>query len=203
VIGWTAFIVMMEQARRRLLIEFPRRQAGPRMIGGEAHLLMKLNNAGVIPAQLAAWVFFLPAIIILNFRLWQVPDWWSAFATRFELGRPLFMILYVGIIIFLTFFYTAFVFNPTVAAETLNKHGGIIAGVGPGEGTAEYLDYVLSRITCIGGLYLALVFLLPEFLIAYAAVPFYFGGASLLIVVCAMMDIIAQVRGYRLLKRGG
>jgi len=202
-IAGTGFVVMMERAQRQVPIEFPRRQAGPRMIGGRSHLSVKLNSAGMIPANLAAGILLVPVTTIASFGGGRGPDGWSAFAGQLAHGRPLFMILYAGMILFLAFLYTAFVFNPTEAAETLRKHGGLIAGVGPGEGTAEYIDYVLSRITCIGAVYLVLVFLLPELLVAYTVLPFYFGGASLLIVVCTMVDLIAEVQGYRLLERGG
>jgi hypothetical protein len=113
-------------------------------------------------------------------------------------GRPLFLMLYVALIVFFAFFYTAIVFNPTETADNLKKHGGFIPGIRPGERTAEYIDYVLTRITVLGALYLAIVCLIPEILISYASVPFYFGGTSLLIVVSVTMDTVAQIQGYLL-----
>jgi preprotein translocase subunit SecY len=135
---------------------------------------------------------------VANFNAGQGPDWFVTITTQLGHGRPLFLILYVALIVFFAFFYTAIVFNPTETADNLKKHGGFIPGIRPGERTAEYIDYVLSRITVIGAGYLALVCLLPEILISYAAVPFYFGGTSLLIVVSVTMDTVAQVQGYLL-----
>ena len=127
-----------------------------------------------------------------------VVDWGTAIVAQLSHGRPLFLALYVGLIVFFAFFYTAIVFNPTETAENLKKHGGFIPGIRPGERTAEYIDYVLSRITVVGAGYLAIVCLIPEILISYAAVPFYFGGTSLLIVVSVTMDTVAQIQGYLL-----
>jgi preprotein translocase subunit SecY len=135
---------------------------------------------------------------VANFQGGQVPEWLGWFTAQFAHGRPLFLLFYVGLIVFFAFFYTAIVFNPTETADNLKKHGGFIPGIRPGERTAEYIDYVLSRITVIGAAYLALVCVLPEMLIAYAAVPFYFGGTSLLIVVSVTMDTVSQIQGYLL-----
>jgi len=135
---------------------------------------------------------------IANFTAGQGPGWLTTITTQLAHGRPLFLALYVALIVFVAFFYTAIVFNPTETADNLKKHGGFIPGIRPGERTAEYIDYVLSRITVIGAAYLAVVCLFPEMLIAYAAVPFYFGGTSLLIVVSVTMDTVAQVQGYLL-----
>src|SRR5436189_1491815 len=193
-----AFIVFMERAQRRLLIHYPRRQVGNRMFEGQSsHLPLKLNTSGVIPPIFASSLLLLPTTVA-NFNAGQGPDWFVAITTQLGHGRPLFRILYIALIIFFAFFYTAIVFNPTETAENLKKHGGFIPGIRPGERTAEYIDYVLSRITVIGAAYLALVCLLPEILISYAAVPFYFGGTSLLIVVSVTMDNGAQVQGYLL-----
>jgi preprotein translocase subunit SecY len=192
------FIVFMERAQRRLLIQYPKRQVGNRMFEGQSsHLPLKLNTSGVIPPIFASSLLLLPSTVA-NFNAGQLPDWASAIVTQLSHGRPLFLILYVGLIVFFAFFYTAIVFNPTETAENLKKHGGFIPGIRPGERTAEYIDYVLSRITVIGAGYLALVCLLPEILISYAAVPFYFGGTSLLIVVSVTMDTVAQIQGYLL-----
>ena len=193
-----AFIVFMERAQRRLLIQYPKRQVGNRMFEGQSsHLPLKLNTSGVIPPIFASSLLLLPTTVA-NFNAGQGPDWFVAITTQLGHGRPLFLILYIGLIVFFAFFYTAIVFNPTETAENLKKHGGFIPGIRPGERTAEYIDYVLSRITVIGAGYLALVCLLPEILISYAAVPFYFGGTSLLIVVSVTMDTVAQIQGYLL-----
>jgi preprotein translocase subunit SecY len=135
---------------------------------------------------------------VANFNSGQSSEWMTIITTQLGHGRPLFLVFYIGLIVFFAFFYTAIVFNPTETAENLKKHGGFIPGIRPGERTAEYIDYVLSRITVIGAGYLAIVCLIPEILISYAAVPFYFGGTSLLIVVSVTMDTVAQVQGYLL-----
>jgi preprotein translocase subunit SecY len=192
------FIVFMERAQRRLLIQYPKRQVGNRMFEGQSsHLPLKLNTSGVIPPIFASSLLLLPTTVA-NFNAGQGPSWLSAITTQLGQGRPLFLILYISLIVFFAFFYTAIVLNPTETADNLKKHGGFIPGIRPGERTAEYIDYVLSRITVIGAAYLALVSLMPELLISYAAVPFYFGGTSLLIVVSVTMDTVAQVQGYLL-----
>jgi preprotein translocase subunit SecY len=193
-----AFIVFMERAQRRLLIQYPKRQVGNRMFEGQSsHLPLKLNTSGVIPPIFASSLLLLPTTVA-NFNAGQIPDWLAAITAQLGHGRPLFLVLYVVLIIFFAFFYTAIVFNPTETADNLKKHGGFIPGIRPGERTAEYIDYVLSRITVIGAAYLAVVCVLPEILISYAAVPFYFGGTSLLIVVSVTMDTVAQIQGYLL-----
>jgi preprotein translocase subunit SecY len=193
-----AFIVFMERAQRRLLIQYPKRQVGNRMFEGQSsHLPLKLNTSGVIPPIFASSLLLLPTTVA-NFNAGQIPDWLGAITAQLGHGRPLFLVLYVALIVFFAFFYTAIVFNPTETAENLKKHGGFIPGIRPGERTAEYIDYVLSRITVIGAGYLAIVCVLPEILISYASVPFYFGGTSLLIVVSVTMDTVAQIQGYLL-----
>jgi preprotein translocase subunit SecY len=192
------FIVFMERAQRRLLIQYPKRQVGNRMFEGQSsHLPLKLNTSGVIPPIFASSLLLLPTTVA-NFNAGQGADWFVTITTQLAHGRPLFLILYVALIIFFAFFYTAIVFNPTETADNLKKHGGFIPGIRPGERTAEYIDYVLSRITVIGAGYLAVVCILPEILISYASVPFYFGGTSLLIVVSVTMDTVAQIQGYLL-----
>ncbi|HTS39619.1 MAG TPA: preprotein translocase subunit SecY [Xanthobacteraceae bacterium] len=192
------FIVFMERAQRRLLIQYPKRQVGNRMFEGQSsHLPLKLNTSGVIPPIFASSLLLLPATIT-NFYAGQGPEWFVAITTQLGHGRPLFLVLYILLIVFFAFFYTAIVFNPTETAENLKKHGGFIPGIRPGERTADYIDYVLTRITVVGAIYLSLVCLIPEILISYAAVPFYFGGTSLLIVVSVTMDTVAQVQGYLL-----
>jgi len=194
------FIVFMERAQRRLLIQYPKRQVGNRMFEGQSsHLPLKLNTSGVIPPIFASSLLLLPTTITsFTSGQGQATGWLTTLTTQLSHGRPLFDLLYVGLIVFFAFFYTAIIFNPTETADNLKKHGGFIPGIRPGERTAEYIDYVLSRITVIGAAYLAIVCLFPEMLIAYAAVPFYFGGTSLLIVVSVTMDTVAQVQGYLL-----
>jgi preprotein translocase subunit SecY len=197
-VGVTALIVFMERAQRRLLIQYPKRQVGNRMFEGQSsHLPLKLNTSGVIPPIFASSLLLLPTTVA-NFNAGQGGEWMTIITTQLGHGRPLFLILYVALIVFFAFFYTAIVLNPTETADNLKKHGGFIPGIRPGERTAEYIDYVLSRITVVGAAYLAVVCLIPEILIAYAAVPFYFGGTSLLIVVSVTMDTVAQVQGYLL-----
>jgi preprotein translocase subunit SecY len=193
-----AFIVFMERAQRRLLIQYPKRQIGNRMFEGQSsHLPLKLNTSGVIPPIFASSLLLLPTTVA-NFNAGQGPEWLTLITTQLGHGRPLFLVLYIALIVFFAFFYTAIVFNPTETADNLKKHGGFIPGIRPGERTAEYIDYVLTRITVVGAAYLALVCLIPEILISYAAVPFYFGGTSLLIVVSVTMDTVAQIQGYLL-----
>jgi preprotein translocase subunit SecY len=194
----TAFIVFMERAQRRLLIQYPKRQVGNRMFEGQSsHLPLKLNTSGVIPPIFASSLLLLPTTVA-NFNAGAGPEWFQTLVTQLGHGRPLFLFLYIAMIVFFAFFYTAIVFNPTETADNLKKHGGFIPGIRPGERTAEYIDYVLTRITCIGAIYLSLVCLLPEIILSYAPGMFYFGGTSLLIVVSVTMDTVAQVQGYLL-----
>jgi preprotein translocase subunit SecY len=194
----TGFIVFMERAQRRLLIQYPKRQVGNRMFEGQSsHLPLKLNTSGVIPPIFASSLLLLPTTVA-NFNAGQGPEWFQGLVTQLSHGRPLYLALYIALIIFFTFFYTAVVFNPTETADNLKKHGGFIPGIRPGERTAEYIDYVLTRITVIGAIYLSLVCLLPEIILSYAPGMFYFGGTSLLIVVSVTMDTVAQVQGHLL-----
>jgi preprotein translocase subunit SecY len=191
-----AFIVFMERAQRRLLIQYPKRQVGNKMFQGDSsHMPLKLNTSGVIPPIFASSLLLLP-ITVANFTRGQGPDWLNALTAALGHGQPLFLVLYAALIIFFAFFYTSIMFNPKETADNLKKYGGFIPGIRPGERTAEYIDYVLTRITVIGALYLTLVCLLPEFLVGYTGVPFYFGGTSLLIVVSVTMDTVAQVQGH-------
>jgi preprotein translocase subunit SecY len=191
-------IVFVERAQRRLLIQYPKRQVGNKMFEGQSsHLPLKLNTSGVIPPIFASSLLLLPGTVA-NFNAGAGPEWFQWLTTQLSHGRPAYLILYLGMIVFFTFFYTAVVFNPTETADNLKKHGGFMPGIRPGDRTAEYIDYVLSRITVVGAIYLALVCLVPEILISYASVPFYFGGTSLLIVVSVTMDTVAQVQGYLL-----
>ena len=195
-----AAIVYMERAQRRLLIQYPKRQVGNRMFQGEAsHLPLKLNTAGVIPPIFASSLLLLP-ITAAQFSQGAGTgnEWLNAIVAALGRGQPLHIAIYVAMIIFFAFFYTAVVFNAKDTADNLRKYGGYLPGIRPGEKTAEYIDYVLTRITLVGALYLAVVCVLPELLIAYAAVPFYFGGTSLLIAVSVTMDTVAQVQSHLL-----
>jgi preprotein translocase subunit SecY len=196
-----AFIVFVERAQRRLLIQYPKRQVGMKITQGDSsHLPLKLNTSGVIPPIFASSLLLLP-ITVANFTQGQGPEWLNRITALLGHGQPLFLTLYALLIIFFAFFYTSIMFNPKDTADNLKKYGGFIPGIRPGERTAEYIDYVLTRITVLGALYLTIVCLLPEFLIGYAAMPFYFGGTSLLIVVSVTMDTVAQVQGHLLAQQ--
>jgi preprotein translocase subunit SecY len=194
-----AIIVFMERAQRRILVQYPKRQQGNKMYGGEAsHLPLKLNTSGVIPPIFASSLLLLPATLA-SFN--ASPDGTGILAeisAYLAHGRPLYMALYVGLIVFFSFFYTAIVFNPVETADNLKKYGGFIPGYRPGKATSDHLDYVLTRLTVIGSLYLAAVCILPEYLVAQYSVPFYFGGTSLLIVVSVTMDTVAQIHSHLL-----
>jgi preprotein translocase subunit SecY len=194
-IALTALVVHTELARRKLQVSFARRQVGTRTIEGRAQLQLKLNSAGIVPTILASWLLLLP-ILAANMGL-GLPDWIMRHLTH---GRPVFLILYGLAIVLCVFFYTAFLLSPDEIADDLKRHGGVIAGVAPGEATADHIDHVVSRINMVGALYLAFLFLVPEILIGYWSVPFYLGGTSLLILVCAILDVKAQLDGPR---RGG
>ena len=192
------FIVFMERAQRRILVQYPKRQVGARMFGGESsHLPLKLNTAGVIPPIFASSLLLLPTTLI-GFSGQDGTGFLSVLAAYIGHGQPLYMALYVFLIVFFCFFYTAIVFNPQETADNLKKYGGFIPGIRPGKNTADYLDFVLTRLTAVGAAYLAAVCLLPEILIAQYAVPFYFGGTSLLIVVTVTMDTVAQIHSHLL-----
>ncbi len=193
-----AFIVFMERAQRRLLVQYPKRQMGSKMFQGDSsHLPLKLNTAGVIPPIFASSLLLLP-ITVAQFSSGSGPQWLTDVTALLGRGQPLYLLLYIGLIVFFAFFYTAIVFNPQETADNLKKYGGFIQGIRPGARTAEYIDYVLTRITVVGAGYLALVCILPELLISNLAVPFYFGGTSLLIVVSVTMDTVAQVQSHLL-----
>lgn len=190
------FIVYVERAQRRILVQYPKRQQGNRVFGGESsHLPLKLNTSGVIPAIFASSLLLLPATLG-GFAGTGGPDWVVAITAALGYGQPLHVAIYIALIVFFCFFYTSIVFNPQETAENLRKHGGYIPGYRPGQRTAEYLDYVLTRLTTVGALYLAAVCVLPEVLISQYAVPFYFGGTSLLIVVSVTMDTVAQIQSH-------
>jgi preprotein translocase subunit SecY len=195
-------IVFMERAQRRILVQYPKRQVGHRMYGGEtSHLPLKINTSGVIPPIFASSLLLLPATIV-SFQAnasatgWRA--WFADIAAYIGHGKPAYMILYVLLIVFFSFFYTAVVFNPVETADNLRKHGGFLPGIRPGKNTADYLDYVLTRLTVLGATYLSVVCILPEFLISQYSVPFYFGGTSLLIVVSVTMDTLFQIQSHLL-----
>lgn len=197
-IGVICFIVFVERAQRRLVIQYPKRQVGNRLFGGEAsHLPLKINTSGVIPPIFASSLLLLP-LTAAGFVGGQGPEWLQSSAAYLAHGTPLYMLLYAALIAFFAFFYTAVVFNPADTADNLKKHGSFIPGIRPGHHTAEYLDYVLTRLTVVGAAYLVLVCLLPEFLIANYTVPFYFGGTSLLIVVTVTIDTVAHIHSHLL-----
>ncbi len=193
-----AFIVFMERAQRRVVVQYPKRQVGTKMFGGEAsHLPLKLNTSGVIPPIFASSLLLMP-LTVAGFSGGGGPEWLTWITTTLGRGQPLYLSIYIGLIVFFAFFYTAIVFNPADTAENLKKHGGFIPGIRPGKNTAEYLNHVLTRLTTVGAAYLALVCLLPEILISKYAVPFYFGGTSLLIVVSVTMDTVGQIHSHLL-----
>jgi preprotein translocase subunit SecY len=203
IVGVVFVIVYMERAQRRLLVQYPKRQVGNRMFGGEnTHLPLKLNTAGVIPPIFASSLLLLPATLVgFADTSGDTGGWFAWIAAQLGHGQPLFMLLYAGLIIFFCFFYTAIVFNPEETADNLKKYGGFVPGIRPGKNTADYIDYVLTRITVIGAIYLTAVCLLPEFLMSQYAVPFYFGGTSLLIVVTVTMDTVAQIHSHLLAQQ--
>ncbi len=192
------FIVFMERAQRRLIVQYPKQQRGNRMVEGQSsHLPLKLNTAGVIPAIFASSLLLLPTTLI-GFSGSEGTGWVQVIAAELQHGQPVFMIVYAALIIFFCFFYTAIVFNPEETADNLRRYNGFLPGIRPGKATADYLDYVLTRLTAVGALYLAAVCLMPEFLLAEFSLPFYFGGTSLLIVVVVTMDTVAQIQSHLL-----
>ena len=193
VIFTVMFIVFIERAIRKILINYPRRQMGTKIYGGESsHLPLKINTAGVIPAIFASALLLLP-ITFSNFGF-SDSDTFIDFSSLFSQGKPLYMLLYASGIIFFSFFYTSIVFNPKETAENLRKQGGYVPGIRPGERTAYFIEDILTKLTTIGAAYLTLVCLMPEFLIAKYPIPFYLGGTSILIVVVVAMDTVSQVQ---------
>jgi preprotein translocase subunit SecY len=191
-------IVFIERAQRRIIVQYPKRQVGNRMFGGESsHLPLKLNTSGVIPPIFASSLLLLP-LTVANFSGGQGPEWLNAVIALLGRGQPLFLFIYVSLIVFFAFFYTAIVFNPQETADNLRQYGGFIPGIRPGKNTADYLDFVLTRLTVLGAIYLSVICIIPEWLIAQYSVPFYFGGTSLLIVVTVTMDTVGQVHAHLL-----
>jgi len=193
IIATVMFIVFMERAMRKILVNYPKRQMGNKIYGGESsYLPLKINTAGVIPAIFASALLLLP-ITFSNFGA-SDSELFINFSSLFSQGKPLYMLLYAFGIIFFAFFYTSIVFNPKETAENLRKYGGYIPGIRPGDRTADYIENILTKLTTIGACYLTLVCLMPEFLIAKYPIPFYLGGTSVLIVVVVAMDTVTQVQ---------
>ncbi len=199
------FVVFMERAQRRLLINYPKRQVGNKMYEGQTSFLpLKLNTSGVIPPIFASSLLLLPQTLVSFSAAAQTGtadggmNWFAWIAAKLSHGQPAYMILYALLIIFFAFFYTAVVFNPQDTADNLKKQGGFIPGIRPGEKTADFIDYVLSRITVLGAGYLTLICLLPEGVMSWVGQGIYLGGTSLLIVVSVTMDTVAQVHGHLL-----
>ena len=193
----TAFVVFMERGQRRITVNYAKRQVGRKIYAAQtSHLPLKINMAGVIPPIFAASIIMFPATIAQFFSTTKGMGWLSDVALALQFGQPLYILCFATAIIFFSFFYTALVFNPKDTAENLKKSGAFVPGIRPGEQTANYIDKVMTRLTFVGSIYLTLVALLPEFLILFWHVPFYFGGTSLLIVVVVLMDFMAQVQAH-------
>ncbi len=192
-----AAIVFVERAQRRIPVQYPKRQAGARMFGGDStHMPLKINTSGVIPPIFASSLLLIPATI--SGFVTSGPPWLQDVMNQFGHGQPLYLLMYAGLIIFFAYFYTAVVFNPEETADNLKKYGGFIPGIRPGSATAAFLDRILTRLTTVGGIYLVAVCLLPELLISDYGLPFYFGGTSILIVVSVTMDTVTQVQSHLL-----
>ena len=196
VLALIIFIVFIEKGQRRLVVQYPKRQVGNKVYGGQSsHLPLKINTAGVIPVIFASSILLLPNTMS-GFGAGTSSDIFLFISSYLGRGQPLYLAIFAAMIIFFGFFYTGIVFNPDEQAENLRKYGGFIPGIRPGENTSKYIDFVLTRLTTIGTIYLALVALLPEFLISKTSIPFYLGGTSLLIVVVVMIDFINQVQSH-------
>lgn len=190
-------IVFFERAQRRLLIQYPKRQVGNKMFQGDtSHLPLKLNTSGVIPVIFGSSLLLLPATIASFAAQGDAPQWLSVTAALLGRGQPLYLVLFAVLIIFFAFFYTSIVFNPTDTADNLKRSGGFIPGIRPGERTANYIDYVLTRITVIGALYLTVVALIPEMIHSQLNVSQFIGGTSLLIIVTVTLDTVTQVQSH-------
>ncbi len=196
IVGLIYVIVLVERAQRKITIQYPKRQMGARMMSSEnSHLPLKINPTGVIPPIFASSLLLLP-ITIANFSAENGPSWVQSLSQLLGHGQPLYLGLYAALIIFFAFFYTAIVFNPEETADNLKKHGGFIAGIRPGKNTADYLDYVITRLTVLGAAYLTALCILPEVLISKLSVPFVLGGTTLLIVVQVTMDFVGQLQSH-------
>lgn len=192
-----AGIVFFERAQRRLLIQYPKRQVGNKMFQGDSsHLPLKLNTSGVIPVIFGSSLLLLPATIASFAAQGNAPQWLQVVTALLGRGQPLYLALFAFFIIFFAFFYTAIVFNPTETADNLKRSGGFIPGIRPGERTAAHIDYVLTRITVIGALYLTVVALIPEVLFSQMAISQFIGGTSLLIMVTVTLDTVSQIQSH-------
>jgi preprotein translocase subunit SecY len=190
-------IVFFERAQRRLLIQYPKRQVGNKMFQGESsHLPLKLNTSGVIPVIFGSSLLLLPATIASFAAQGNAPSWLTTVTALLGRGQPLYLALFAFFIIFFAFFYTAIVFNPTETADNLKRSGGFIPGIRPGERTAQHIDYVLTRITVVGALYLTVIALIPELMFSQLAVAQFIGGTSLLIMVTVTLDTVSQIQSH-------
>ena len=197
VLGVTAFVCFVERGQRRILVNYAKRQVGRKVYGGQSsHLPLKLNMAGVIPPIFASSIILFPATLVGWFGQAEGLTWLRNIAGTLSPGQPIYVVLYASAIIFFCFFYTALVFNPKETADNLKKSGAFVPGIRPGEQTARYIERIMMRLTLTGAIYVTLVCLLPEFLIVWKNVPFYFGGTSLLIIVVVTMDFMSQVQAY-------
>lgn len=191
------FVVYMERAQRRITVNYAKRQQGRRMMQAQStHLPFKINMSGVIPPIFASSLILFPATLASWGGTNPSMQWLQTIAAKLSPGQPIYIFLYASLIVFFCFFYTALVFNSRDTADNLKKSGGFIPGIRPGVQTAEYIDKVLTRLTFWGAIYITTVCLLPEFMILYARVPFYFGGTSLLIIVVVTMDFMAQLQAH-------
>ncbi|MCC7485286.1 MAG: preprotein translocase subunit SecY [Burkholderiales bacterium] len=197
VLGVTAFVCFVERGQRRILVNYAKRQVGRKIYGGQSsHLPLKLNMAGVIPPIFASSIILFPATLVGWFGQAEGLTWLRNIASTLSPGQPIYVVLYASAIIFFCYFYTALVFNPKETADNLKKSGAFVPGIRPGEQTGRYIERIMLRLTLTGSIYVTLVCLLPEFLIVWKNVPFYFGGTSLLIIVVVTMDFMSQVQAY-------
>jgi preprotein translocase subunit SecY len=193
----TAFVCFVERGQRKILVNYAKRQVGRKVYGGQtSHLPLKLNMAGVIPPIFASSIILFPATVASWFGSTEGVDWLKNIASTLHPGQPVYTLLYATAIIFFCFFYTALVFNPKETADNLKKSGAFVPGIRPGDQTARHIEKIMLRLTLTGSIYVTIVCLLPEFLIVWKNVPFYFGGTSLLIIVVVTMDFMAQVQAY-------
>jgi preprotein translocase subunit SecY len=191
--------VFVERGQRKILVNYAKRQVGNKIYGGQSsHLPLKLNMSGVIPPIFASSIILFPATITSWFSSGENMRWLRDVAAALSPGQPVYVMFYAAAIVFFCFFYTALVFNSRETADNLKKSGAFVPGIRPGDQTARYIDKILMRLTLAGALYITLVCLLPEFLVLWQNVPFYFGGTSLLIIVVVTMDFMAQVQAYQM-----